>query len=107
MSSSLNIQHCQIIALNGCLLILPASFLSSHRKFNIQYLTFNIKLNESKLEIRHQFRHHCSHRRSQLLLHAELQVIFLVFPQISQICTDTLVASNGLIHINSHSKENL
>ena len=24
------IQHCQIIALNGCLLILPASFLVSH-----------------------------------------------------------------------------
>ena len=24
------IQHCQIIALNGCLLVLPASFLSSH-----------------------------------------------------------------------------
>ena len=26
---------------------------------------------------------------------------------LSQICTDTLVASNGLIHIKSHSKENL
>ena len=76
-------------------------------KFNIQQSTFNINHYESKLEIRHQFRHHCSHRRSQLLLHAELQVIFLVLPQISQICTDTLVASNGLIHINSHSKENL
>lgn len=25
-----NIQHCQIIALNGCLLVLPASFLVSH-----------------------------------------------------------------------------
>ena len=24
------IQHCQIIALNGCLLVLPASFLVSH-----------------------------------------------------------------------------
>ena len=75
-------------------------------KFNIQQSTFNIKHHESKLEIRHQFRHHCPHCRSQLLLHAELQVIFLVLPQISQICTDTLVASNGLIHINSHSKEN-
>mgnify|MGYP004578622289 CR=1 FL=1 len=32
---------------------------------------------------------------------------YLSLPQISQICTDTLVASNGLIHINSHSKENL
>ena len=30
MSSSFNIQHCQFIALNGCLLILPASFLVSH-----------------------------------------------------------------------------
>ena len=30
MSSSLTIQHCQIIALNGYLLILPASFLVSH-----------------------------------------------------------------------------
>ena len=74
--------------------------------FNNQHSTFNINHHESKLEIRHQFRHHCPHRRSQLLLHAELQVIFLVLPQISQICTDTLVASNGLIHINSHSKEN-
>ena len=71
---SLNIQHCQIIALNGCLLILPASFFA-HRKFNIQHSTFNINHHESKLEIRHQFRHHCPHRRSQLLLHAELQVI--------------------------------
>ena len=74
--------------------------------FNNQQSTFNINHYESKLEIRHQFHHHCPHRRSQLLLHAELQVIFLVLPQISQICTDTLVASNGLIHINSHSKEN-
>ena len=41
----------------------------------IQHLTLNITLNESKLEIRHQFRHHCPHRRSQHLLHAELQVI--------------------------------
>ena len=32
---------------------------------------------------------------------------YLSLPQISQICTDTLVASNGLIHINSHSKENM
>jgi len=113
MSSSLNIQHCQIIALNGCLLILPASFLVSHtdltdltdsfslqatgiliwslngrtpkeskireireiRVGKIQHLTFKINHYESKLEIRHQFRHHCPHRRSQLLLHAELQVI--------------------------------
>ena len=30
MSSSLTIQHCQFIALNGYLLILPASFLVSH-----------------------------------------------------------------------------
>ena len=67
-------QHCQIIALNGYLLILPASFLV-HRKFNIQQSTLNINLNESKLEIRHQFRHHRPHRRSQHLLHAELQVI--------------------------------
>ena len=29
-TKSLNIQHCQIIALNGYLLILPASFLVSH-----------------------------------------------------------------------------
>ena len=41
----------------------------------IQHLTFKINHHESKLEIRHQFRHHCPHRRSQLLLHAELQVI--------------------------------
>ena len=111
MSSSLNIQHCQIIALNGCLLILPASFLSSHtdltdltdsfslqatgiliwslngrtpkeskireireiRVGKIQHLTFKINHYESKLEIRHQFRHHCPHRRPQLLLHAELR----------------------------------
>ena len=37
MSSSLNIQHCQIIALNGYLLILPASFLLTENS------TFNIK----------------------------------------------------------------
>ena len=110
MSSSLNIQHCQIIALNGCLLILPASFLSSHtdltdltdsfslqatgiliwsqwknsegveireireiRVGKIQHLTFKINHHESKLEIRHQFRHHSPHRRPQLLLHAELR----------------------------------
>ena len=111
MSSSLNIQHCQIIALNGCLLILPAFFLSSHtdltdltdsfslqatgiliwslngrtpkeskireireiRVGKIQHLTFKINHYESKLEIRHQFRHHCPHRRSQHLLHAELR----------------------------------
>ena len=111
MSSSLNIQHCQFIALNGCLLILPASFLSSHtdltdltdsfslqatgiliwslngrtpkeskireireiRVGKIQHLTFKINHHESKLEIRHQFRHHCPHRRPQLLLHAELR----------------------------------
>ena len=112
MSSSLIIQHCQFIALNGCLLILPASFLSSHtdltdltdsfslqqrvfsfglngktpkeskireireiRVGKIQHLTFKINHYESKLEIRHQFRHHCPHRRPQHLLHAELQVI--------------------------------
>ena len=110
MSSSLNIQHCQIIALNGCLLILPASFLVSHtdltdltdsfslqatdiliwsqwknsegvkireireiRVGKIQHLTFKINHYESKLEIRHQFRHHCPHRRPQHLLHAELR----------------------------------
>ena len=111
MSSSLNIQHCQFIALNGCLLILPASFLSSHtdltdltdsfslqatgiliwslngrtpkeskireireiRVGKIQHLTFKINHHESKLEIRHQFRHHCPHRRPQLFLHAELR----------------------------------
>ena len=111
MSSSLNIQHCQFIALNGCLLILPAFFLSSHtdltdltdsfslqatgiliwslngrtpkeskireireiRVGKIQHLTFKINHYESKLEIRHQFRHHCPHRRSQHLLHAELR----------------------------------
>ena len=111
MSSSLNIQHCQFIALNGCLLILPASFLSSHtdltdltdsfslqatgiliwslngrtpkeskireireiRVGKIQHLTFKINHYESKLEIRHQFRHHCPHRRPQLFLHAELR----------------------------------
>ena len=39
----------------------------------IQYLTFKINHYESKLEIRHQFRHHCPHRRPQLLLHAELR----------------------------------
>ena len=32
---------------------------------------------------------------------------YLSLPQISQIYTDTLVASNGLIHINSHSKADL
>ena len=74
-TKSLNIQHCQIIALNGYLLILPASFLA-HRKFNIQQSTFKINHHESKLEIRHQFRHHCPHRRPQLFLHAELQVIY-------------------------------
>ena len=107
MSSSLNIQHCQFIALNGCLLILPASFLVSHtdltdsfslqatdiliwsqwknsegvkireireiRVGKIQHLTFKINHYESKLEIRHQFRHHCPHRRPQLFLHAELR----------------------------------
>ena len=110
MSSSLIIQHCQFIALNGCLLILPASFLSSHtdltdltdsfslqatdiliwsqwknsegvkireireiRVGKIQHLTFKINHYESKLEIRHQFRHHCPHRRPQLFLHAELR----------------------------------
>ena len=41
----------------------------------IQHLTFKINHHESKLEIRHQFRHHCPHRRPQLLLHAELQMI--------------------------------
>ena len=41
----------------------------------IQHLTFKINHHESKLEIRHQFRHHCPHRRPQLFLHAELQVI--------------------------------
>ena len=41
----------------------------------IQHLTFKIIHHESKLEIRHQFRHHCPHRRPQLLLHAELQMI--------------------------------
>ena len=41
----------------------------------IQHLTFKINHHESKLEIRHQFRHHCPHRRPQHLLHAELQVI--------------------------------
>ena len=104
-------QHCQFIALNGYLLILPASFLSSHtdltdltdsfslqatgiliwslngrtpkeskireireiRVGKIQHLTFKINHHESKLEIRHQFRHHCPHRRPQLLLHAELR----------------------------------
>ena len=112
MSSSLNTQHCQFIALNGCLLILPASFLSSHTDLTdltdsfslqatdiliwsqwknsegvkireireicvgkIQHLTFKINHYESKLEIRHQFRHHSPHRRPQLFLHAELQVI--------------------------------
>ena len=39
----------------------------------IQHLTFKINHHESKLEIRHQFRHHCPHRRPQLLLHAELR----------------------------------
>ena len=103
-------QHCQIIALNGCLLILPASFCLPHgshgshgfffvasngyshlvsmeklrrsrksvrsvrsvwEKFNIKHSKINH--HESKLEIRHQFRHHCPHRRPQLLLHAELR----------------------------------
>ena len=114
MSSSLIIQHCQFIALNGCLLILPASSLLSPTRISrisriyffvasngdshlvsqwknsegvkireireirvgkIQHLTFKINHHESKLEIRHQFRHHCPHRRPQHLLHAELQVI--------------------------------
>ena len=103
-------QHCQIIALNGCLLILPASSLLSPTRISrisrilfrckqrfspcltvktpkeskireireirvgkIQHLTFKINHHESKLEIRHQFRHHCPHRRPQLLLHAELR----------------------------------
>ena len=104
-------QHCQFIALNGCLLILPASSLLSPTRISrisrilfrckqrgfsfglngktpkeskireireirvgkIQHLTFKINHYESKLEIRHQFRHHCPHRRSQLLLHAELR----------------------------------
>ena len=35
--------------------------------------TFNINHYESKLEIRHQFHHHSPHRRSQLLLYAELR----------------------------------
>ena len=39
----------------------------------IQHLTFKINHYESKLEIRHQFRHHCPHRRPQLFLHAELR----------------------------------
>ena len=39
----------------------------------IQHLTFKINHYESKLEIRHQFRHHCPHRRPQHLLHAELR----------------------------------
>ena len=107
MSSSLNIQHCQFIALNGCLLILPTSSLLSPTRISrisrilfrckqrfspcltvktpkeskireirvgkIQHLTFKINHHESKLEIRHQFRHHCPHRRPQLLLHAELR----------------------------------
>ena len=41
----------------------------------IQHLTFKINHHESKLEIRHQFRHHCPHCRPQHLLHAELQMI--------------------------------
>ena len=41
----------------------------------IQHLTFKINHHESKPEIRHQFRHHCPHRRPQHLLHAELQMI--------------------------------
>ena len=68
MSSSLTIQHCQIIALNGYLLILPASFCLPHKSLITNH-------HESKLEIRHQFRHHCPHRRPQHLLHAELQMI--------------------------------
>ena len=39
----------------------------------IQHLTFKINHYENKLEIRHQFRHHCPHRRPQLFLHAELR----------------------------------
>ena len=42
-------------------------------KFNIKHSKINH--HESKLEIRHQFRHHCPHRRPQHLLHAELQMI--------------------------------
>ena len=41
----------------------------------IQHLTFKINHHESKPEIRHQFRHHCPHRRPQHLLHTELQMI--------------------------------
>ena len=40
-------------------------------KFNIKHSKINH--HESKLEIRHQFRHHCPHRRPQLFLHAELR----------------------------------
>ena len=40
MSSSLTIQHCQIIALNGYLLILPASFLVSHRSHRFAQILF-------------------------------------------------------------------
>ena len=39
----------------------------------IQHLTFKINHHESKLEIRHQFRHHSPHRCPQLFLHAELR----------------------------------
>ena len=44
MSSSLNIQHCQFIALNGCLLILPAfSLLSPTRISRISRILFRCK----------------------------------------------------------------
>ena len=116
-------QHCQFIALNGCLLILPASSLLSPTRISrisrilfrckqrfspcltvktpkeskireireirvgkIQHLTFKINHHESKLEIRHQFRHHSPHRRPQHLLHAELRQL-LSRSRISRIFT--------------------
>ena len=52
MSSSLNIQHCQIIALNGCLLILPASFLVSHT--DLTDLTDSFSLQATVLTLPHR-----------------------------------------------------
>ena len=49
------IQHCQIIALNGCLLILPASFLSSHTDLtNLTDLTDSFSLQATVLTKPHR-----------------------------------------------------
>ena len=73
----------------------------------IQHSTFNIQHYNKRLWIYEITQHSTSsiHRPERMLAHPARFLLGL--PQISQICTDTLVASNGLIHIKSHSKENL